>query len=263
MQLIHHPDLDRLYLKTLGQGSKRVAVTACDNCSGVSTLAMALAQRHLLAGHSVLYVEMNSLAPAMTALYDLPKTTTPLNTVVKNSSSQTQKDDSCDSTTHLSTSLTSPMLVTSHNSEDVVTGVLAPQEQNHILALRNPNTLNQHLERLGKNFDALVIDCAPLGAQHQGTKANQIVPADLIATAVDATILMVLAGKTKAPHLKSAMHLLAQQGIKPHAIVMNNQYNPSLGQELIRESKRIHKILPKASEWLTQKIRDSLLMIPL
>ena len=263
MQLIHHPDLDRLYLKTLGQGSKRVAITACDNCSGVSTLAMALAQRHLLAGHSVLYVEMNSLAPAMTALYDLPKNTTQSDIHDSNTADQNQQSGLGKSTALLSTRLASPMLVTGHNMEDIVTGVLAPQEQNHILALRNPSILNQHLEYLEKNFDALVIDCAPLGAQHQGTKANQIVPADLIATAVDATILMVLAGKTKAPHLKSAMHLLAQQGIKPHAIVMNNQYNPSLGQELIRESKRIHKIFPKTSYWLSQKIRNSLLMIPL
>lgn len=249
MQLINHPDLDRLYLKTLGQGLKRVAITACDNHSGVSTLAMALAQRHLLAGHSVLYVEMNSLAPAMTALYDLP--------------GSNKHNNISETNTTLSHTIASPMLVAANNTEDVITGVLAPQEQNHILALRNPKTLNKHLESLGQDFDALVIDCAPLGAQHQQIKANQLVPADLIATVADATILLVQAGKTKAPHLKSAINLLQQHNISPSAIVMNNQFNPSLGQELIREAKRLNKILPKLSQWLSLKISQSLLMIPL
>lgn len=259
MQLINHPDLDRLYLKTLGQGLKRVAVTACDRDSGVSTLAMALAQRHLLAGHSVLYVEMNSLAPAMTALYDLPN-----NDLSNNDSpNKSESHNAASRLTSINDSIASPMLVAANNSHDVVTGVLAPQEQNHILALRNPKTLNKHFERLGQDFDALVIDCAPLGEQHQSTKASQLVPADLIATVADATILMVQAGKTKAPHLKSAMHLLQQHNISPSAIVMNNQLNPSLGQELIRESKRLNRLCPKLSQWLSLKISKSLLMIPL
>ena len=244
MQLLNHGDLDRLYLKTLGAGHKTLAVTACDTQSGVTTMAMALAQRHLLAGHSVLYIELNSLAPSMTALCELDVTHT-----LKNAGGQT--------------AIATPMLVTSRISDQVVTGVLAPQEQNHILALRNPNTLKQQLQRFGQDFDALVIDCAPLNTHNGNIDAAPVVPADLIATVADATLLIVQAGKTKAPHLKNAIKMVADQNITPTAIAMNNQFNPSLGQELIREAKRLEKILPTLSRWLTHKIRNSLLMLPL
>lgn len=271
MQLLNHCDLDRLYLKTLGANHKCVAVTACNSESGVSTMAMALAQRHLLAGASVLYVELNSFAPSMTALCDIDFGDE-LNS--KEPSLNSHQNDINLAAESLSGNMTpadqgkgnhfpKPMLLASHASDEVITGIMAPQEQNAILALRNPNTLAKQLAKLGRDFDAIVIDCAPLGSAISETHANQGVPADLIATVADATILMVQAGVTKAPHLKRGIQLLQQHGVSPTAIVLNNQYNPSLGQELIRQAKRIERILPKLSQWLQQKLHQSLLMMPL
>ena len=261
MQLLNHCDLDRLYLKTLGAGHKRIAITACDEKSGVSTMAMALAQRHLLAGASVLYVELNSFAPAMTALCDIGIDLENLESPETQATTEThQKSLKAAAQTH---HLFTPMLVTSSIGDDVVTGVLAPQEQNHILALRNPTTLAKQLDQLGKGFDAIVIDCAPLCSATVENHANQGVPADLVATVADATVVMIQAGVTKAPHLKRSMQLLQQQNVTPAAMVMNNQHNPSLGQELIRQAKRLERCLPKLSGWIQQKINNSLLMLPL
>lgn len=234
MQLYDHNNLERLYLTTLGSGIKTLAVAGVEPGAGCTTLAMALAQRHLLAHHSVLYVELNSLAPSMSAICQLD-----------------QNDVA-----------TTPMLVTSSVTDAVVTGVLAPQDKLHIVELRQPQTLKRYIEEMGQGFDAMVIDCAPL-CGHTDEESALAVPADIVARVTDNTILVIKGGVTKAPLLKRALSLMKAQNVAPTAIAVNQQHNPSLGQELIREAERLKPYLPKVSRWLTQKIRTSLLMQPL
>lgn len=234
MQLYDHNNIERLYLRTLGTGIKTLSIAGVEPSAGCTTLAMALAQRHLLANHSVLFVELNSLAPSLSALCQL-------------------EDTSTDAT---------PMLVASSVSDTVVTGVLAPQDKLHIVELRQPQTLKRYIEEISQGFDATVIDCAPL-CGHVDEESSMAVPADIVARVTDGTILVVKGGVTKAPVLKRALALIKAQNISPAAIAINQQVNPSLGQELIREADRLKSFSPKISRWITQKIRSSLLMQPL
>lgn len=234
MQLYDHNNLERLYLGTLGTGIKTLAVAGVEPNVGCTTLAMALAQRHLLAHHSVLYVELNSLAPSLSALCQLDT----------------------------ETSGSTPMLVGSSVSDAVVTGVLAPQDKLHIVELRQPQRLAQYIEELSQGFDAIVIDCAPL-CGHIDEESALAVPADIVARVTDNTILVIKGGVTKAPVLKRALGLMKSQNVEPTAIAINQQFNPSLGQELIREADRLKPFAPKVSRWIAQKIRASLLMQPL
>lgn len=234
MQLYDHNNLERLYLSTLGTGIKTLTVAGVEPNAGCTTLAMALAQRHLLAHHSVLYVELNSLAPSMSAVCRLDN-----------------DDSGC-----------TPMLVSSSVTDAVVTGVLAPQNKRHIVELRQPQTLKKYIDEISQGFDATIIDCAPL-CGHVDEESTLAVPADIVARVTDNTILVIKGGVTKAPVLKRAIALMQAQAVTPTAIAINQQFNPSLGQELIREADRLTPFLPKVSRWLAQKIRASLLMQPL
>lgn len=235
MQLYDHNNLERLYLKTLGNKHKTLAIMGCESGVGATTLATALAQRHLLAHHSVLYLELNSLAPSMSALCQL------------------NQNESFDDT---------PMLITSQASDAVFTGIMAPQEKKQIINLREPQRLKAFIDHASENFDAVVIDCAPLcGPANHGDTLS--IPADIIASVCDNSIVVIKGGQTKAPVLKQALALLEAQNVQPNAIAINQQNNPSLGQELIREAERITPYLPKLSRWISQKIQASLLMQPL
>ena len=235
--MVLHDDnnIERVYLKTLGSGVKVLAVMACEPHSGVSSLAMALAQRHLLAEHSVLYIEMNSVTPSMSKLCTI------------------------DGEQVLSLE---PALIESKLDGSVITGLTAPTSKETIVALRNPQRLKSAITTLSADYDAIVIDCAPLCmASYQNT--THTVPSDIIASVSDATLLMVNAGRTKAATLRRSLQALALHAIVPSTVVMNHQSNPTLGQELVRECMRIEKFTPKLTAWLINKIMGSHLMHPL
>ena len=298
MQLHDHNNIERLYLKTLATDIKTLAVLACEKDAGVTTLAMALAQRHLLAKRSVLYVELNSIRPTMSALCPFDSGALPHNPLNKDQLQNPSPDkndaflnenfdaeinenadmkvntttDNCGIDERLSSTnnsdirqknhLNEPMLIQPKDQQAVITGILAPSDRNDILALRNTTTLREHIDNIAKDFDAVIIDCAPLcGAMGDDSSAS--VPADIVASVCDASILIVQGGVTKAPILKRALNLLASHDKKPTAIAINQQYNPTLGQELIREILRLQKYLPRLTGWLSQKVKHSLLMHPL
>lgn len=238
MSLYENTNIKRLYLKTLGSGQRIVSIMGTESKVGSTTLAIALAQRHLLAKHSVLYVELNSISPNMYALCDITHNT-----------QQTQNQV--------------PMLISSNDSEEVITGILAPQDKNDILTLSNPILLKNYLDKVSNGFDAIIIDCAPLCASQDSDDIELTIPADMVAAVSDGIILVLKGGATKIPILKKALSLIQLHGKKPTAIAINQQTNPTLGQELIRECMRMQQYFPKLSKWLCSKLKESGLMQPL
>ncbi len=60
---------NNLYLTSELNNKRSWCITACDSGDGVTSIATALAERFMLAGHSTLYVDLNLFNPAFKDLH--------------------------------------------------------------------------------------------------------------------------------------------------------------------------------------------------
>ncbi|WP_245688533.1 hypothetical protein [Vibrio sonorensis] len=56
-------EIEQLYLNAENNSAKTVCVTACQSDEGVTSLATALVERYLFAGHRTLLVDLNTFHP--------------------------------------------------------------------------------------------------------------------------------------------------------------------------------------------------------
>ena len=64
-------EIEQIYSQVLAQPNRSLAICAANANEGVTSLAIALAQRNLLAGHATLVVDLNLYHPALEALLDI------------------------------------------------------------------------------------------------------------------------------------------------------------------------------------------------
>ncbi|POF55222.1 chromosome partitioning protein ParA, partial [Vibrio vulnificus] len=59
-----HAEIEQLYLKAELEQIRSICLTGCSSGDGVTSIATALAERFILAGHHTLYVDLNLFKPA-------------------------------------------------------------------------------------------------------------------------------------------------------------------------------------------------------
>ena len=64
-------EVEQLYLASELNSKRSLCITACDAGDGVTSIATALAERFMLAGHFTLYVDLNLFNPAFKDLHML------------------------------------------------------------------------------------------------------------------------------------------------------------------------------------------------
>ena len=79
------------------------------------------------------------------------------------------------------------------------------------------------------------------------------IPAERVAAACDATIMTVLAGRTTETMLATAVKKLQEAGADIMGSVINDRFNPSLKEEMLREICRIGRFKSIAN-WLSKKV---------
>jgi len=221
----HYIELEHIYAATLARDIKSLAVVSTSPGEGVSSIIISLAKRNVLAGRKTLVVDFNIYNPALSAL---------------------TKHNSND---NLIDALPSPTSLPQISSSDELAINSVPVERKLVLGLREPGVLQDHIQDWLKDYDNVLIDTSPMSLTNG---AN--LPPEYIASACDGTLLAVLAGKTTNTALGNTINQLNKVQALLIGTVINDQYNPSLKNELLREVRRIEKRFPviatKLQNWI-------------
>lgn len=218
-------EIEKIYCNLLMGNNNSIAICSANQGEGVTSIALALAQRNLLAGKSTLVVDFNLYRPSFSKL--LPTDT---NRLISHES------------------LESPQLVTTDEQQTVaLIGVTSPKRRDLILKLRQPGMLEQCIEEWKTSYDTIIFDTSPINR----INANNI-PAERVAAACDASLLVVLAGHTTEAMITSAVYKLNAAGAQLQGCIYNDRDNPTLQKELLREVSRLE---PKLN-WLTRSIKN-------
>lgn len=206
-----HIEIEQIYLAAELAGGQSLCITSCQSGDGVTSIATALTERYLLAGHKTLLVDLNIYNPSLEDL------------LLNQRKSDINKDKWV---SHTKTGL-------------IFTGVTAPTTQSKTLAYRNPTHLSKVIKRWSEKYDRVIVDTSPL---LQINSRN--IPAQTVASSCDHTLLVVKGGVTTNSQLQTAVTLLQSGRVSLLGSILNLQEQPTLGQELVRQLKRI-SFIPK------------------
>jgi len=220
-------EIEQIYSQVLGEKNRTIAISSANHAEGVTSIALALAQRNLLAGHSTLLVDLNLYRPALNPLLTL--------------------DPPC-----LKTELfNKPQLVTVQQQSIVLLGITSPTRRDLVIKLRKPGVLEQFIVEWRQTFDSIIFDTSPINR----INANNI-PAERVAAACDGALLVVLAGSTTEAMVSTAVEKLNLAGANLLGCIFNDRDNPPLRSELLREVRRLEPrfggFAQRLSRWIWQ-----------
>ena len=212
-------EIETIWRSLLASGLKSVAVTAAMAGEGTSTIAAALARRAQQSGETVLLAE---IAPTKPRLFD--RVGMPL---------------SCGLPTRIGSD--------SFGVLSVPTNAPPNWQKRDFFAWR--------LAEWQRDWNMVVLDLPPvLTSPAPGLGMGSL----SVCASAACTLMVVLAGHTKAEAVLKAQTRLDLAGANLLGIVMNDRENPSLKQELQREIGRIADFLPG----ITRRLQSRLQRLP-
>lgn len=221
-----HSETEQLFIVAETTNCRTLCITACHAKAGVTSLAMAIAERYMLAGYKTLLLDLNLHSPSFIPVEQKK---------VENSSPQK--------------SLT---LISEKSSNRCFQGLCCDLDTASLLEMRKGFYLNKQLDIWLQDYERIVVDTSPLLRQNRGN-----IPSNLVAAACDKTLLSVLAGKTTKSEIQKALKLLELESISMLGTVLNLYEQPTLSQELQREIDRFQWFPETILNWLKQKIRNN------
>jgi protein-tyrosine kinase len=233
-------EIEQIYAQVLADPYRSLAFCSAGPDEGVTSLAISLAQRNLLAGHSTLLVDLNLFRPSLKPLFQERDDQSEPQSVYQ---SESKYEQTCD---ELINGLAAPELVTSDHDLVVLNGISAPVAQQIIMKLRQPGMLEKVIKNWLTQYDTVLIDTSPLNK----INANNI-PAQRVAGACDGAVMVVMAAKTSQDMVTNAINKLNNANATLLGCVINDRDNPALKNELLRE---INKLGPRFN-WLSSRLK--------
>ena len=224
---IHYAELQAVYAQTVVKGHRSIAISSAESGEGVSTLAYALAQRAAAAGRNTLLIDFNLYRPIINELLNVPRQT------------WSPEDESGDN-------------AIVRFPEESYAVLAAPIGASAAVPFREQHVLEERLKMWLDEFDCIIADTSPLN----NVNARNI-PAELVCASCEATVQVVLAGRTAETNIRRAVDRLRDAQANLIGTVLNDKYNPHLADEMIRETKRLDKYVPGLMEKIRRKIRQS------
>ncbi|WP_434354769.1 protein SypD [Parasalinivibrio latis] len=217
-------EIEQVYSQIMRHQYRTLTVTSANAGEGVTSLALALSQRNLLAGHSTLIVDLNLYHPSLENLgLEIHRPNKEL------------------------TLLESPQLVGVPGENITLTGISAPSKRANVMQLRRPEVLEQYIKLWHQDYDLVIFDTSPVSR----VNANNI-PPERVACASDGTLLVVMSGTTTESAVLAAIKKLNDGGAHLLGTVINDKHSPTLKAELLRELDRFKSKTPK----LVSKLKD-------
>lgn len=231
-----HNAIETIYANILRQNLKQFAICSTEPQAGNTTLALAIAARAAKAGRRVLLIEFNTLSPVLAKQLQLPSQEwLPLTGNWEHAA-----------------------------QESNIPGLFAlccPDKSSHCIEFRDQETLQLFFDSALQRFELIICDCSPLLTTKTNLSDNHFaLPIDIICSASHATLLNIMTGKTTESDVDEAKDILHQSGALLAGAVMNDQYAPGLQQELIRETYRFERLMPKCMASLRLKFRKMMLL---
>ena len=114
-------------------------------------------------------------------------------------------------------------------SQSNLSYLAAPTDEASVAHLRDVDNARTFFSTLGQDFDQIIVDTSPISAHNRGN----VDPA-LLAAAAGRTVLVVLANMTPRERIKRAIRILKQAGAHIEGVVVNDKFNPSPRQQLLK-----------------------------
>jgi Mrp family chromosome partitioning ATPase len=209
-------EIETVWRSLTASGLHCIAVTAAHNGEGTSTIAAALARRAEHAGKTVLLAEIFAHKPSLAARFGM----------------------------HLPPG--EPVRIGAEGFSVMSLPANAPAnwQERDFFAWR--------MATWQRDYDLVVLDLSPvLASPAPGEGMGSLA----VAAAAACTLMVVLAGKTKAEAVRRAQDRLGRAGANLLGIVLNDKENPSLKEELEREVSRIAGFLPGLARRLRARVR--------
>lgn len=215
-----HSETEQLFIMAEATNCRSLCVTGCHADAGVTSLAMAMAERYILAGYKTLLLDLNLHKPSFIPV-----------------EGET-----------LSGNVT---LITEKESHRCFQGLCCNLDTASILEMRRGAFLDQQIEIWQESYERIVVDTSPLLQKNKGN-----IPANLVAAACDNTLLSVLAGRTTKTEVEKALKLLDMESINLLGTVLNLKDQPTLSEEMVREINRFSWLPEGVLNWLKQRVRN-------
>ncbi|KEQ13340.1 hypothetical protein GZ77_13045 [Endozoicomonas montiporae] len=223
---INYIEVEMVYSNTIGRGMRTLAITSTNPGEGCSTMAYALSKRAEADGKHTLLVEVNLFHPELGDMSGRLHT------------DWVPNPDSADA-------------CIMHDDEAEIDILPAPCDTD-VLMFRNISKMNKLIEHWLERYDVVVFDTSPLRAINRNN-----IPAESICGMVDGAVMMVMAGVTRRADFQNAVKKLRFNEATLAGFVFNDLNNPRLADELIRETRRLDKWLPKIMERIRKYVRNS------
>lgn len=120
---------------------------------------------------------------------------------------------------------------------------------------RDPSRLSEALEDWKKEWEIVIFDTAPLLS-----KTGEAISGTAVASVADATIMVIKAGPTPANRVVEARTLLARSGATLLGCVLNDFENPTLLEDLERQTHKLDRFAFRTMERVRQRLRASSLL---
>ena len=238
----YYQELEQVYSSTIGKGLRTLTVTSCISGQGTSSMVCALAQRAKSVGYKVLVVDLNLHNPDLTRML-IDNNPMPNHDIHQYWDPQQQRSPQT-------------MVLSDGHGLAVIPAPIKPDltdplqtETTSGMYYREENRLKALIDVWLGHHDILLFDTSPLCLVN---KHN--IPAQMVATCCEGTLLMVQSGTTQSSELVDAMAILNTRNINLIGVVVNDYKNPLLADELLRQCHKLNNHMPKLAHFLINKI---------
>lgn len=222
---------EAIYSTIVRESIQQICITSLTKDSGNTTLCHTLATRAAQAGKHVLLIELNLENPSLQNFEEI------------------QHNQWLPLTGHweqaIQESKTTPGLKL----------LCAPSETGHCMEFRDIEVMSLFFEATMLQYDLILCDVSPLLCQEAS-----IIPTEALSFTSQHTFLNVLTNVTTESQLTEAKEMLEQNGASISAVIMNDRFSPSLKDELLRETQKFHRFLPRTMRFFRRMIERSLLL---
>lgn len=224
---INHPELELVYRQTIGRAARCVCVVGAMPGEGATTVAVALARRGAAGGLRTALVDTDVVNADLTRMAGLPRR-------------------------RWSPTDRSAQAALGHGADRRGPAVLPAPAGAVPLEFRDRVALRRLFDDALAEYELIVVDTTAIGCAGSDT-----IPAEAVASACDATILVVLAGVTSERVVRLAVDRLAAADARLCGAVLNDYRNPSLADVLCGKVQRLAPLAPRLVAALQRRLRRS------
>jgi len=223
---LHEKAVQNTFYKIQKEGLKNIAVTSARRHEGVSAFSYALARRAATAGVNVLLIDLNFMNPGQSEALALEYHDWSPAMQIEQTSIQ--------------------------NISDTNLAVLsAPEKVKDTWPFQNRDHVRQMLDRLNDQYDLVIADMPSI------LEPENDLQVEIVCAAFDAAVVMALSGKAVETEMMKVKDMLDEVEVKILGAVINDQFTPTLAEELKRQFDKLSDRFPRITTFVSRQINES------